>query len=279
MKRFLSILAVLFLSVSCLSQKDESSSVAMYTSIYPVYSILHTIAGDDVPTGFVIPAGANPHTYEPAPSEVAALQKATTFIAINPHFDGWITDFTSSSQKVRWLFHKEENPHHWLSMEGARSIARSVTEELSKAVPEKKADFEKRRDHFLNEIDLLEKDLQEQFAAIPNRKIIQWHPAWSYFAKEFDITIAGTLQKGHGHTPSIRQLQSLIDKSKKENIRVVVIGLNLQSSDVDTLVRETGATLVRLDGIGAPDLPDRSDYISLMKYNASKLIDALKGNK
>ncbi|OVE78695.1 hypothetical protein BVY01_04680, partial [bacterium I07] len=106
--------------------------------------------------------------------------------------------------------------------------------------------------------------------------IIQWHPAWDYFAHDYGLNISGTVGQGHGDMPSIKHFQDLIRKGREQNVRGIVIGLHIQSSSADALSRELGVPLLHLDAIGTPENPAMDTYIEMMKHNAQYLARELE---
>jgi len=59
--------AVLVIITGCKNEPAQNSGTTIAVSIFTVYDIVKNISGDRVRTIHVIPAGANPHTYEPLP--------------------------------------------------------------------------------------------------------------------------------------------------------------------------------------------------------------------
>ncbi|MFZ5754371.1 MAG: metal ABC transporter substrate-binding protein [Bacillota bacterium] len=84
---FLSLIFV-FTSTAC-SQKpaatvnrdpDPPAKLTVYTSFYPMYDFTKRIGGDKVKVINIVPAGAQPHSFEPSTKLLAELTKAKLFI-------------------------------------------------------------------------------------------------------------------------------------------------------------------------------------------------------
>jgi len=266
---------------------DQKKNVVA-TSIFPLYDIIQNIAEERADIFFIIPIGANPHTYEPVPSVVERLQDIDMFIGSHRDLDNWIEEYLSEQTSMKYLNdhegenpeehdrrHRETNPHIWLTVKGAKKLAERIAEYVSDFVPEHALYYKKNLDEYLQRLDDLDRDIFSLFENVKNKKFIQWHPAWDYFAKDYGLEIVGTIAYGHGDKPSVKEFKALVEKARKENVKVIVIGLNLESRAATALRREIDGTLVRLDSIGDPEDKEKNSYIQLMMYNAKKLAEAL----
>lgn len=257
-------------------------------SIFPVQNIIEQVAGDQASVFHLVPYGANPHTYEPPPSIVRELEGVGLFVGIHPEFDGWVTRYLSPQTAILYLcppdtnsdheamehFH-ETNPHFWLSLRRVRTVIPALVGQLGVQDSLSRGVFQRNATDFVHRLDSLDAHISALFADIPNRKFIQWHPAWDDFAADYGLEIIGVIEQGHGDEPSVRSFSGLIGKARREDVRVVVVDLNVESRAAEALVREIDGVLLRLDVIGSPEVPERSDYFRLMKDNAEKLTAAL----
>lgn len=267
-----------FLLISCGKEPDSTSErVVVGVSIFPLYDIAYNIAGDRAEPFFLIPVGANPHSFEPSPSIVKKLQEVTLYIGVLKEFDGWVEKFIPGDAPIRYLEDENRaNPHLWLSVKRAKGIAEQIAKFLSD-VDQRNADYYKKNlQKYLTVLDRTDAEIADLFSEIKVKKFIQWHPAWDYLARDYGLTIAGTIQSGHGDEPSVKQFHKIVEVAQREGITVVVIGLKLQSSAANSLVREIGGKLIRLDSIGDPKRAERSTYASLMLHNARVLSESLK---
>ena len=156
-----------------------------------------------------------------------------------------------------------------------KTISQWIVANLIELDRENKDHYISEGNSFQNTLDSLHQEIIDLFCNISNRRFIQWHPAWDYFAEDYNLEITGTIEKGHGDTPSIHSFKKLIDKAKRDQTDAVVIGLNTEDKSADALVREINGRLIRLDSMGDPDEPNRNSYIKLMRYNALQLVRGL----
>lgn len=274
---FASILALtVFLSCGR-EQEPARAEIQMAVSIFPVCDIACSIAGSRVSVFHAVPPAANPHTFEPVPSVVKRLQDSAVFLGVHPEFDGWMEKYLKKETDISYLLARNDrrNPHIWLSIEGGRYIARHVSARLSALDPSGVHYYRKNLISFEKTLDDLDRRIGDMLRPLSYRKFIQWHPSWDYFAAEYGLEIVDTIEKGHGHEPSVRDFNRLTRRARTEGVRVIVIDLKVQSRAAAALARESGAALLQLDAIGNQDNPLKNGYVRLMEHNARLLADAL----
>jgi zinc transport system substrate-binding protein len=268
--------AAAFARCSADTPADRETPVIV-TSIFPIYDITRSITGNRGEVFFVVDIGANPHTYEPTPATAKKIFQADIFIGVRKEFDGWIEKFLNP--KARRLYLQEErdggNPHIWLSIRKGKDIARRITRFMGAQYPAMKASCDSNLTAYLAQLDKTDAEISNILKPVKAKKMIQWHPAWDYFADDYGIIISGTVESGHGDQPSVKRFKLLIDRAKREGIRAVAISLNSEDRTAASLIREINGFPMRLDSIGSPGDRGKSSYVLLMKHNAETLARGL----
>ena len=83
-----SLLAV-SLAVTGSGPEAGDARVKVAATIFPLYDIVRQVAGPVADVVLVLPPGASPHTFEPAPSSVRALDGARALFVIGHGLDDW----------------------------------------------------------------------------------------------------------------------------------------------------------------------------------------------
>lgn len=124
------ILAILFLAVAAWAKPVVS------VSILPQEYFVKQIAGESVEVNTMVLPGADPHTYEPKPKQMKALENSLAYFAIGVEFEEvWLDKFQKSFPKLKFIFtHKgvervamqehEDHDHHEHSHDHAHSDAK-----------------------------------------------------------------------------------------------------------------------------------------------------------
>lgn len=257
--------SLIFLS-ACASQTDPllDGKISVTVSILPQKYIVERIGGDKVSVNVMVGPGDSPHTYEPKPEQMAALSRSTIYFAIGVEFEGaWMGKIASANPKMKIVdlsenFSKlpslenehegEPDPHIWTSPEIVKSITQKIAIELS-SIDENNSDvYQANLEAFNTEINQLQDDIRGSLEKIGTRQFLVFHPAWGYFAREFGleeipIEIGGT-------EPSASELGEIIDKAKRENIRVVFAQPEFSSQIADYIAKEIGGQVVLISPLG-----------------------------
>lgn len=73
-------------------------------SVLPEQTFVKKIAGDMVDVTVMVQPGGNPHTYEPKPSQMAALSKADVYFSIGVEFEEvWLPKFKAQNKELRFV--------------------------------------------------------------------------------------------------------------------------------------------------------------------------------
>src|SRR5579872_6172720 len=92
----LSFLTSLFFFTGCSSSSDKNADVVkptptILTSIPPYAYFIQKIAGETVTVQTLVPAGANPHLFEPTPKQVEEAHQALLWLQIGEAFEKKVT--------------------------------------------------------------------------------------------------------------------------------------------------------------------------------------------
>jgi ABC-type Zn uptake system ZnuABC Zn-binding protein ZnuA len=125
----------------------------------------------------------------------------------------------------------------------------------------------------VNDLADAHKALRDELEPLAGLKVVTFHPAWTYFAESFGLTIAGTIEPKPGITPSPAQVRDLVEKMKTEGVKVVIVETYSDQDLAASVAQRAGATLVRL-----PDhvlgTPEADTYPNLFRHDVHKIIEA-----
>lgn len=88
MKRIVMILLVLMLVVGCSNTNEDGLKVV--TSVYPAYDFAEKIVGENGSVTNIVPSGADAHSFEPTPQDIAKIQEADIFIYHGSGLETWV---------------------------------------------------------------------------------------------------------------------------------------------------------------------------------------------
>jgi len=173
------------------------------------------------------------------------------------------------------------DPHMWLDPIRVIKYVENIRDGLIQADPGGKAIYTANADAYIEKLKDLDGWIVEKVNTVPaeHRLLVTNHEAMGYFAERYGFEITGSVIPSFSSnaSPSAREMAALIDEIKKLNVPVIF----LDTADNNTLAKqiadETGVMIV--DDLHLESLtegPPAATYIDMMKYNVSRIVEALK---
>jgi len=79
-----------------------ADQLGVFVSILPQQYFVQQIGGDRVRVEVMVPPGADPHTYEPKPSQMVALAKTKIYFAVGVNFEQtWLQKFAATNPAMQ----------------------------------------------------------------------------------------------------------------------------------------------------------------------------------
>ena len=110
---------------------------------------------------------------------------------------------------------------------------------------------------------------------LKNRDIVTFHEAFPYFAQEFNLIIAGVIEREPGSAPSAQELAETIDQVKSLKVKALFAEPQYPAKSADTIATATGAKVYTLDPVVTGPM-EADSYINIMDSNLKTLQEALK---
>lgn len=283
---------------------DADGRLVVAATVAPITNIVSMVGGDLVEVEGIVPEGTNSHTFEPAP-QVAELVSRADVIFVNglqledptialaeanlkpgaeiveigtrllPESD-YIFDFSFPEEEGK------PNPHLWTDPTYVVEYADVVREVLSERDPENAEAFTANFEAFTTEVAKLDAALRADQESVPvaDRKLVTYHDAYAYFAKNYDWTVVGAIQPDSFDDPSPAEVAALIDQIRAENVQVIFGSEVFPSAVLQAIGEEAGVRYedsLRDDDLpGAPGDPEHS-LLNLLRYNYRTMISGLGG--
>ena len=228
---------LLGLAFAGLVQAKPIEAVASFTVLA---DMVHQVGGDQVHVSSLVGRNGDPHTYEPTPDAARALKNADVVFVNGLNLEGWmdrlihasgyqgqpvvLTDGITLRMRVT---HGERgaDPHAWNSVRNAQVYVQNVMDALIKLDPEHGSLYRKNGEQYLVRLKALNEYTQEQVASVPQerRKVLTSHDAFGYFSDDYGVTFLSPLGLSTESEASAKDVATLIDQMKKENIHAYFI--------------------------------------------------------
>jgi zinc transport system substrate-binding protein len=282
--------------------KKQENSLTVVTTFYPMYDFTKNVVGPNGKVYLLIPAGTEPHDWEPSPKDIAKIENADVFVYNSDSMETWVPKVLKSidTKKVKvveaskgiplieGIAEEEEgeerseeshahpmDPHVWLDPVLAQKEVANIKQALIEVDEKHKKDYEANADTFTKKLKDLDNLFRTTLSKAKRKDFITQHAAFGYLAKEYGLTQVPIAGLSPEQEPSPARLAELKKYVKDHNIKVIYFEEVASPKVAKTLANETGAKTVVLspiEGITIEEQKKGVDYIEYMKRN----LDALK---
>ena len=128
-------------------------------------------------------------------------------------------------------------------------MAQTICKVLSEKFPEKKAEFEKNLMQFKQEIDSVDAEARRIIPAKQNKTFLIYHPALTYFAKDYGMEQIAI--EDEGKEPNPTHLKSVIDTCRAKGIKIVFIQNQFDVANAKSVAREIDGEVIAIDPLNA----------------------------
>jgi len=256
------------------------------------------VAGDRLQVGVLLPAGVDPHSYEPTPKDVAQVADSQVLIVNGAGYEGFLAKLLESSGGQHRVIEAsaglesrvpyaerdtpggtEVDPHFWLDPTRAIKYVENIRNGLSQADPAGAATYATNATAYIVQLRELDDWIVAQVAQVPKKRrlLVTNHEAFGYFADRYGFWIVGAIipSTSSGAAPSAQQLAYLVDQIKSNGAPAIFLeaGSNLQLAEQvakEAKIKVVTGLLAESTSESAPT------YIAMMKHNANVIADARK---
>ena len=161
----------------------------------------------------------------------------------------------------------EQDPHVWVSPSLAIHMIGRIRDKLSELAPQHAADFARNHDAYASELRSLDNEMHTLLDPLHNRKFLVFHPAWGYFADQYNLKQVPIEQQGK--RPGPRALAALIEQAKHEQIKVVFVQPQFDKRQARQVAKEIGGGVITVDPLAA-------NYVENLRHVGQQFAKALQ---
>ena len=170
--------------------------------------------------------------------------------------------------------HLYGNPHYWLNPEHARTMAQTIFEKLRAMDPAHQDAYQRNLQAFLQQLDQKIPEWRAKIAPHQGREVVGYHREFMYLMDFAGLTMQQFLEPKPGIPPTPQQVQFIERYIKEHRIPTIVQATYFPQQTANAIAKRTGVKVVLLCQ-NVRELPACSDYLAMMDYNVSQLVDAL----
>lgn len=277
----------------CATLPAHAGVQVVASTIFPVADLARSVLDESTQVVALLPAGANPHSYEPTPQQMRDIERADLLIEVGGGLDDWtrklrgvrsrplpvltLTAVTPLLPPAGSHPHAPGDPHVWLDPIRMRDhFLPALVRIASELDPEGAQRYAARQALARERLTRLDAELATQLAPVRGRSYVALHSAWGYFAARYGLVEAATLEPFPGKELSARELVTVLESVRTTQARALLVEPGLFARTAAQLARETGLKLVTVDPFGGPGIPGYDNYDALLRSNAALLVEALQ---
>ena len=257
--------------------------------------IVRNVGGDLVDVTSLVPKNGDVHTFEPRPADVRSVAQAQLLVMNGLGLDDWlaktITNASSSGTPlvklavdlpgVTLLAGEDpgtENPHLFMDPTYVELYVDRIAAGLKQVDPAGASRIEAQAAAYKSRLAELDTWVRDQVSTIPlqDRKLVTFHDAFPYYAREYGISIVGVAVAAPGQDPSAGYTAALIDAIRKAGVKAIFSESQSPAKLVDQLAAETGTKVVANlydDALGDPPV---TSYEAVIRWDTQQLVAALR---
>jgi len=265
-KIFYLLIIIFFTSCSGGGVKDSEEGKRVITvSIVPFRYFVEAIGGDDFSVNVMVPAGSNPHIYEPFPDQIFRLRKSVAYIS-NGYLGfeiTWLGRFYDTNETMKKLTlsqnieplgpeHHQEgdhvegaDPHYWVSPKCALIMAASVKDFLVELNPDSKSKYETNYQKLLTVISGIDRKATDLFSGVRSKSFMIYHPNLGYLARDYGLEEIAVEYEGKEPPPS--RMKNLIDRARAGGIKTIFVQREYDAKNAKAIADEIGAEVRIID--------------------------------
>ena len=292
LRLWLSFLLVVLVLVGCGggNEGSDGADVSVVATTTQVGDLVRNVGGARVEVATILEPEADPHDYEPRPSDAADLADAAVVFRSGGELDEWLGELIDSAgadgTQVTLLDHvrtRGSDPHWWHDPRNAVLATGVIRDALSEADPAGRATYERNARRYIQRLREVDRDVEACISKLPEekRKIVTTHDSLSYFADRYGLEVIGAVipSLSTQAQPSAKDINALVNQVEEERVEAIFPESALTDELEHAVSREAGADVgepLFTDSL-SPEGTPASSYIGSMRENARRLALGMSG--
>jgi zinc transport system substrate-binding protein len=277
---------------------NDEQRLMVSATFYPLAEFTRRVGGDHVRVSTIVPAGVEPHDFEPTAQDIAGIYDADLFVFNGGGIDAWAGRIISSVDDDVKVIQMSMNitdvlppptvntdaagvifdEHFWLDpIIAAREVV-VIRDALIEIDPVHETDYRNNADAYIMMLSQLNDAYRNGLSDCAIRTAFTSHNAFAYMAREYDFTQVSITGLSPDEEPSAGDLAQIADTARSMGITFIFFEELTSPELSEALASEVGAqTLVfnPLEGLTDEQVADGKDYLTIMYENLSNLERAM----
>jgi ABC-type Zn uptake system ZnuABC Zn-binding protein ZnuA len=283
------------------SSTGGEAGLTVVATTTQVADLADNVGGARVDVHGILPAGGDPHAFEPQPSDAASLTDAPVVFKSGGDLDGWLDELLDNAGAdaavVSLIDHvhtiqgdeehtgEEVDPHWWQDPRNAILAVAAVRDALIEVDPEGRDTYRANAAAYTRRLSRLDSEIAACVAQVPagQRKLVTTHDALGYFANRYDIEVEGALipSLSTQAQPSVKDITALVDQIRDEGVEAIFPETAINDKLEQAVSREADAEVGKplwADSLGREGSTGDT-YLKAMAFNTEAMVDGMTGGR
>lgn len=276
----------------CRDSAGGSDAAVRLTATTPqVADFAREVGADRVEVTQILAANADPHEYEPKPSDAESLIEADLVVRSGGDVDSWLDQIVESSGsgakelslidsvQTRTGDAGDVDPHWWQDPRNAIEAVDAIRDALVEVDPDGALAYDASAKSYVAELGRLDRGIAGCVERVPadQRKLVTSHDALGYYADRYGIEVVGAAipSLSTQAQASAGETADLIDTIRRTGVSTVFPEAGTSRQLEETIAEEAGARVggeLWADTLG-PAGSDGATYIQAEASNTAELVD------
>lgn len=298
------VLIVVFTTFSCKKEnKKNNSTLQVVTTTTMITDLVQNIGKNLISVEGLMGSGVDPHLYKASEGDVNKLVNADAIFYNGLHLEGKLVEVFQKmgNQNTKTIalgevldkntligsdyFASNYDPHIWFSIDRWKQVTYFAIQKLKELDPENAEAFDANGKAYLEQLDLLAKDVKENIDSLPEEKriLVTAHDAFSYFGKEYKFNVVGLQGLSTATEAGVQDVQRLANFIIENKVKAIFVESSVPKRTIEALQAAVtskdhevsiGGTLYS-DALGTAGTKEGT-YIGMFEHNVNTIVNALK---
>lgn len=254
------------------------------------------VAGDRASVHQILSPNADPHGYEPRPSDVRALSDARVVLRSGGDLDDWLDDVLrnagADAQTVALVDAVRTrkraggiDPHWWQDPRNAVIAVRTIRDALVAADPGGRTTYTTNAAEYIASLRALDRAIAVCIGRVPKRqrKLVTDHDALGYYAARYGIEVVGTVIPALSTQAqsSAGEVARLVRTIREAGVSTIFSESSANPKLARAIARDAGAKVgapLFADSLG-PEGSEAATYLGSLRANTRALVAGFSGGR
>jgi zinc transport system substrate-binding protein len=289
------VLAALFVIRKTGNQAEPNGNkLIVVTTLFPVFDFARAVGGDRADVSTIIPPGVEPHSFEPAPSDMLKVAHAGVFAYAGKVMEPWATSLLNAAENKKLVIADASqgikfigagagdddavsglDPHFWLDLGNAQTMVKNIAAAFVRSDPANAAYYESNAANLEDRLAAMDTDFSNALKTCAAREIIQGgHMAFGYFAKRYGLKYVAAEGWSPDAEPSPAKIAALVADVRKLGAKYIFYEELVDPRVARTIAAETGAQMLLLNAahnVSRAELDAGVTFLDIMRDDLANL--------